>query len=177
MFASAIAPVDPYSEADVLLGLEMLAQSDSDELLCVYCDGPAETWDHLQALVLGGQFSGHGHQLGNLVPSCKSCNSKKGNKDYRVFLRGGMISAADAEVRIERIGRYSAHFLPRPMPQGEYERLWPREMAELRDLQAQILTLMQTADVRAADLREKARSRELPKRPVSNRKQRRVATP
>jgi hypothetical protein len=26
------------------------------------------------------------HRIGNMVPSCKECNDKKGNKDFREFL-------------------------------------------------------------------------------------------
>ena len=39
------------------------------------------------------------HRLGNLVPSCKSCNSKKSDKDYKAFLEGN-------EYRIRRIEEY-----------------------------------------------------------------------
>ncbi len=154
MFASAIAPVDHYSEADVVAGLAMLGQTDALDVRCVYCDEPAETWDHLRALVLDSQFSGHGHQLGNLVPSCKRCNSQKGNKDYREFLRHS--GREDAEQRIEAITRYSQHFLPHPLPQGEYARLWPQEMAALKALQEQVVDLMRQADGIALDLRKKA---------------------
>lgn len=156
MFASAIAPVDDYDEARVMEGLAMLGQSGAEELQCVYCDQPAETWDHLSALVIAGSFSGHGHQLGNLVPCCKPCNSRKGNKDYRKFLQNRASSRADAERRIERISAYSSHFLPRPLPQGEYARLWPAEMARLTELQLQILALMRHADDLAGELRARA---------------------
>lgn len=40
---------------------------------CVYCGGGAGTADHVMPRALGG-----GHRLGNLVPSCRKCNGRKG---------------------------------------------------------------------------------------------------
>lgn len=42
---------------------------------CFYCDGAANTTDHVIPLSLGGP-----HAVFNLVPACISCNSKKGTK-------------------------------------------------------------------------------------------------
>lgn len=42
--------------------------------VCVYCDQPAETADHLVPLIRGGE-----NTLDNLVPACLSCNSSKGS--------------------------------------------------------------------------------------------------
>jgi len=44
---------------------------------CIYCgvSNGAMTADHLVPLSRGGE-----HMLGNLVPACLSCNSKKHNK-------------------------------------------------------------------------------------------------
>jgi len=44
-FASAIAPVDVYDEEKLRTALGLLGQ-DADDLKCVYCGGPAHTWDH-----------------------------------------------------------------------------------------------------------------------------------
>jgi 5-methylcytosine-specific restriction endonuclease McrA len=42
---------------------------------CAYCSGPHEHWDHVKPLSKGGL-----HMLGNLRPSCRSCNLRKGSK-------------------------------------------------------------------------------------------------
>lgn len=39
---------------------------------CAYCPAPADTWDHLVPVSKGGQTI-----RGNIVPACRSCNSKK----------------------------------------------------------------------------------------------------
>ena len=53
---------------------------------CAYCGSEEEiVMDHVVPI---NRKSLGEHRLGNLVPSCKSCNSKKGNKDYKVFLEG-----------------------------------------------------------------------------------------
>lgn len=54
------------------------------------------------------------HRLGNMVPSCKACNSRKADKDYRTFLEG------DQE-RIERIEKYMD--LKNYVPLGENEQV------------------------------------------------------
>ena len=47
------------------------------------------------------------HRIGNLMPSCKPCNAKKSDKDYREFL-------AKQQIRIEKIERYmeSRNYFP-----------------------------------------------------------------
>jgi len=39
---------------------------------CHYCGEVATTWDHLVPLARGGR-----HSIGNLVPACRPCNSRK----------------------------------------------------------------------------------------------------
>ncbi|BAS54253.1 restriction endonuclease [Leptolyngbya boryana NIES-2135] len=47
---------------------------------CVYCGSEATSRDHLTPQSLGGV-----HDLSNLAPCCKSCNSKKGAKTIEDF--------------------------------------------------------------------------------------------
>ena len=42
---------------------------------CHYCAGPGGEVDHKIPLSKGGR-----HAMGNLVPSCRSCNARKGDK-------------------------------------------------------------------------------------------------
>src|SRR5687767_8294859 len=86
-FASALAPADSYEDEILSDALECLGQDSNKDLRCVYCDNEAQTWDHLIGLVKDSELRGYGHQIGNLVPCCKSCNSKKGSKDWKLFLR------------------------------------------------------------------------------------------
>lgn len=51
---------------------------------CVYCDAEIELLiEH--AIPINKEKLGE-HRLGNIVPSCKLCNSKKGGADFREFL-------------------------------------------------------------------------------------------
>jgi hypothetical protein len=47
---------------------------------CWYCLGMADTWDHIVPLSLGGELSYH-----NLIPCCRSCNSRKNKKPLHRF--------------------------------------------------------------------------------------------
>jgi 5-methylcytosine-specific restriction endonuclease McrA len=46
---------------------------------CNYCDKPANTVDHIVAIMNGG-----GHELDNLQPCCSQCNNRKGKKDIQI---------------------------------------------------------------------------------------------
>jgi len=70
-FASALSVADSYDEKGIDTALRILGQDPKSDLLCVYCGKPAETRDHIMAIVKGGKFLGYGHQIGNLVPCCK----------------------------------------------------------------------------------------------------------
>lgn len=100
-FASALAPCDDYDEKRVTEAMAILGQTDVNDLRCVYCDSLAETWDHLVGLVKDSELNGYGHQIGNRVPCCGGCNSSKGNKDWRVFLRSRITDPVELK-RVEQ---------------------------------------------------------------------------
>jgi 5-methylcytosine-specific restriction endonuclease McrA len=53
---------------------------------CAYCNSEGElVIEH--AIPINKEKLGE-HKIGNIIPSCKKCNSEKGDKDYREFLEG-----------------------------------------------------------------------------------------
>lgn len=72
---------------------------------CAYCGGSGEL--HMEHAIPINKSSLGEHRLGNLVPSCKGCNSKKGAKDFREFL--------DDEEKISRIEEYMESRSYRPL--------------------------------------------------------------
>ena len=151
-FASAIAATDPYSDALVRSALQVLGQDPDGELACVYCDRPAQTWDHLNGLVRGGKYSGHGHTVGNLVPACKECNSQKGNKDWKQFVhqKGYGLAAT-------RLEAYTAQFSGISPTYDELSALDPEVGRRCEQIQDEILRLMDKGDELADQLRAAAR--------------------
>ncbi|MEZ8820419.1 HNH endonuclease [Vibrio sp. 10N.261.55.B8] len=74
------------------LGSEQLSEEDWLETKayfnhkCAYC-GEAKELVIEHAIPINKVYLGE-HKLGNLVPSCKECNSSKASKDFREFLDG-----------------------------------------------------------------------------------------
>jgi len=64
---------------------------------CAYCE--ADTYLHMEHAIPINRDTLGEHRLGNLVPSCKRCNSNKHHRDYREFL-------GDNAVAIKRIEDY-----------------------------------------------------------------------
>ena len=153
-FASALAPVDGYDEAMILNALRAFGQDDEEDIRCVYCEKGAQTWDHLVCLVKKGELNGYGHQIGNLVPSCKDCNSSKGAKDFRVFV-AGLPSLSDAQKR-RLISRLEAHQkLSKPFKAADSPAVIQEKLVRLKALKSQIFELMKQADAIASEIKEK----------------------
>lgn len=71
-----------------------------DGFMCLYCgadlrayDPTSVTLDHLEARVYGGT-----NRNNNLITACKSCNSRRGCKDWREYAPGGAIERIQAAV-------------------------------------------------------------------------------
>jgi hypothetical protein len=152
-FAAAIASCDAYEDQIAREAIAQLGQDPDSDLLCVYCGSPAETWDHVNATVRNTRFSGFGHTLGNLLPCCKSCNSKKGNKEWRVHMHSLALDPVDATRREALIEGYLAQRLTRGST-GEDQ----PEYHELLRLKNQVLDIFAQADKIAEQLRAKSRS-------------------
>ncbi|MBT9476418.1 hypothetical protein [Polaromonas sp.] len=149
-FASAIAPCDDYNDERVRKAIQDLGQDPDKDLDCIYCGTLAETWDHVFATVKQSEFSGHGHRLGNLLPCCKPCNSKKGNKSWDVYL--SLLNQTEAERSARRVvigGYLSKHQVLDQLPVNhpDYE--------ELDEIKAQVLALFARADELATRIRRR----------------------
>ncbi len=77
---------------------------------CAYCGSDKEiVMDHVVPI---NRKSFGEHRLGNLVPSCKSCNKNKGSKEYQIFLEG-------QEDRISAINKYMEDKNYKPLGENE----------------------------------------------------------
>jgi len=86
---------------------------------CAYCGAYCRGSEELQmdhAIPINKSSLGE-HRLGNLVPSCKDCNSKKGAKDFREFL--------DDEGKISKIEEYMARkgYMPLEKDNDQLEKI------------------------------------------------------
>ena len=153
-FAAAIAPCDDYDPERIKFAIRLLNQDPDSDLCCAYCDADAETWDHVFATVRKSEFSGAGHRLGNLLPCCKPCNSKKGNKNWKEFVLQRQEDDVRKATRIQTIKKYlESYFLPDELPQDS------PEYSELRQIRTDILALMQKADELATIVRTQMKTK------------------
>ena len=153
-FASAIAPTDQYNDSLLCEALSFLGQNPNDELTCVFCAAPAQTWDHLVGLVKSGELRGFGHQIGNLVPCCKECNSQKGSKEFVAFVNGSNRINGDKVELIRMLRSYQRQFA-KEINLSELQCKLPNEYAEFQSVKQEIFELMKKADEIANQLREK----------------------
>jgi hypothetical protein len=154
-FASALAPCDEFDQAKVEKALIALGQKDLNRLSCVYCDRPGQTWDHLENLVKAGRLNGYGHQIGNLVPSCRECNSEKGGKSFRTYVSANARLTDDEKVAL--ISRLENHLaLAKPITSTAMDPERQEALTKFLETQAQILQLMEQADRYAALLRTRS---------------------
>ncbi len=147
-FASAIAPSDVYDDERVRAAMIYLGQDPDSELLCSYCQKPAETWDHVFATVEKSLFSGHGHRLGNLLPCCKPCNSKKGSKNWRQYLASVGLPNEELNRRTALIAAYIDVYGVRDDPP-----VHSSEYMQLQAIREEVLGLLAKADQLAANIR------------------------
>lgn len=146
-FASAATPVVKCDDEKMTKALNFLGQDPNGDLQCIYCNGQAETWDHLVSLVKKGEIRdlGYGHQLGNLVPCCKACNSRKRHTDFNEFVRDPKL--------VKLLKKYQQRF-GRPINLRRCEKKMKEEWIRYKNLREKIFGLMQRADKIASKLRE-----------------------
>ena len=150
-FASALAPTDNFDEKMVETALVALGQTKLQQLTCVYCEQPAQTWDHLENLVKNGKLNGYGHQIGNLVPCCRDCNSAKGGKSFHEFVKTLNLLQDN---KFDLISRLECHLsLAKPINMALLNKEGQQALDHFHAIQTQILTLMEEADRYAEILR------------------------
>lgn len=152
-FASAIAPSDDYDDEKMNEALKFLNQNPNENLKCVFCGNEAETWDHLIGLVKNGELRGYGHQIGNLVPCCKKCNSKKGSKEFDKFIREYDEINSDKTELIELLSEYQRKFAKEINLELLKDKN-PTKYSEFQKVKKEIFELMQKADELAESLRK-----------------------
>jgi len=155
-FASAIAPNDSYDIKTVKEAVSLLGQDPEKDLFCVYCGKSAETWDHIFGLVKDLRFSGYGHVIGNLLPSCKKCNSEKGNRDWESFIEKK--NGGKAASKVKMIKQYFEKYLPKKFDYDEIKEVCPDEIKRLDSIKSKVMDLLKEADSFAEKIRIKVRS-------------------
>jgi HNH endonuclease len=156
-FASALSVADNYDENNISQALMLLGQDPNKDLLCAYCNQMAETWDHIIAVVKDGKFSGYGHQVGNLIPCCKDCNSKKGNRDWKTFLISKRPGEASTPDLINKIEYYISNNTTK------FKELLDEdingEIEKLKEIEEQICNLFRIGDTQAEVIRNKLKQK------------------
>ena len=151
-FASALAPSDVYDEVKIEAALNALGQKNLNQLSCVYCEKSAQTWGHLENLVKNGKLNGYGHQIGNLVPCCRDCNSQKGGKPFHDFINASAeLTENEKSNLIDKLETHLA--LAKPIEQSNLSPEDQETLTQFLALQTEILGLMAEADKYAQILR------------------------
>jgi hypothetical protein len=153
-FASALAPHDSYSPEDVAAALRDLGQDPEADLECVYCGDAAATWDHVFNRVIRGDFSGHGHRIRNLVPCCRTCNERKGQRPWREWL--ALVAPPDMDDRVARMERFLDQAGAAPLTQEQMRDHAGEELERFLKIRAKVFELMKEADGLALVIRRKS---------------------
>ena len=152
-FASALSVADDYDVDKIDKAISILGQNPNDDLFCAYCDKPAETWDHVKAIVSKTTFSGFGHQINNLLPCCKSCNSAKGNKDWIVYLKTKGLANEERITRIENYVNHNYVDTKNLLITEDFK----EDLRKFNEIKEQVLELLRLGDKQAKYIRDKVR--------------------
>ena len=104
-FKRVTAAFDKYDEMEVDKAMQELGLNPLD-LKCVYCGETATCWDHLIPAATGGT-----HQVRNLAPACKPCNTRKGHKTLSYCFEA-LEDSPDKTARKERLETFAASYNP-----------------------------------------------------------------
>ena len=67
-------------EAITILGM------DEHSICCAYCGGKYSDWYQLRPSIENGKLTGYISEIGNLVPTCKTCMKSKGDRKWRGWI-------------------------------------------------------------------------------------------
>ncbi|HGO5815915.1 TPA: HNH endonuclease [Mannheimia haemolytica] len=106
---------------------------------CVYCGGVATTWDHFRPLVRNKKPTGYINEISNMVPACSTCNSSKGNNDWKSWLNS---ETKDSLIKRgfnrdyldklkDKLNEYENKFQPRNISEM-LEEIWNDECEKIR---------------------------------------------
>jgi 5-methylcytosine-specific restriction endonuclease McrA len=154
-FASALAPFDDFDQDEVAKAVRDLGQDPEGDLSCVYCGAAAATWDHIFNRVVGGEFSGHGHRIRNLVPSCRTCNERKGQKPWREWLR--QVAPPDEDARAASLEKFLSRTTAAAFTMEDMRHHARDELERFLEVRSQVFSLLVEADELAAVIRNRAR--------------------
>jgi 5-methylcytosine-specific restriction endonuclease McrA len=157
-FAQAIAPSDIYDRNRIRNAIRDLKQDPDKELRCVFCGRSASSWDHLYPVVKDGEFYGYGNWLGNLVPCCTNCNSRKSGHTWSEFLKSSDPNNFQAKERILK-KYYRKYGRPRITP-SKITRLSGKDIRHLKRLREAIFERIKVADRVASVIHKKLQKRQ-----------------
>lgn len=133
-FKRVNAAFDEFEQEAVDVAMQELSL-DPDNLACIYCGKPADSWDHLVPASLDGT-----HQIRNLAPACHACNEAKGRKTWQEFFE--VLGKGECNnARRALVEKYTEDYLP-----GQPIVTDPADMEKLDQLLGQILQAMSDAD-------------------------------
>ncbi len=114
----------------------------------------AQGLDHIRATGQNIGFIVQCHRIGNLLPSCTECNSKKRSMHWRDFLKKYKSKDKTYKRRVRRITAYTNQY---KVSNLSFKRI-PEYQALQRKLE-KVLKLLNEADKLAAIVRTKSRLR------------------
>lgn len=113
-FARAKAPYLRPSAEDLSRRYEHFGMT-AAKTSCYYCDGDQSEWDHLEAVIKNGEWTGYFTEINNLIPACGKCNQSRGNKPYdewmmsnapaspkNVLMNRDKLTEADAVIKVKQ---------------------------------------------------------------------------
>lgn len=154
----ALAVHDDFDQAAFDRLLMALGQRSEARLSCVYCEMPADSWDHLHSTVQDTWYSGYGNRIFNLVPSCTQCNTSKGQKHWKAFLNEDHAHAADLATRVARLEAVEAMNQSEKYPWSRIQTTYPELSAQYRRQISELREKLTVLDSLASQIRENIRN-------------------
>lgn len=90
----------------------------------------------------------------NLVPSCRTCNERKGQNSWRDRLR--VLAPPDEEARVANFERFLSKTNAAPFTFDDMKHQARNELARYLEIRAEVFRLMKEADDLAAIIRSRA---------------------